>query len=369
MEEKGDVSEDGQIKSINTAVLQAELQELKKEIDLRFDASFCQALGALTTAIVQRIIILFHRQNACVLRQYYDVGILVHFESLLSTMGGELGMVGDMDVSVRMLSRIVVKIEERPVAKATVKMSLYKPKESEKTVPDVETEFRTSILKTGTFEPSPFYLLSIYLPVNLYSNLRGEVREGEEGLIHVIPVLFSQGINEQQSKAIVLKQTELQERINLDSLKWLHFYFSSLGDWLRERRANSLEDNIGNWEHHLKELLHVAEVIESSHREKNSQILSRTADLARKVNGLRLTSCKSAKDRTSMSITWEMARILYENHSLPSSEIQNVAHALRLEGLRLENAWKNTGKKKFAFNSIQRSLIPEEYRAKPEVCV
>ena len=192
------------------------------------------------------------------------------------------------------------------------------------------------------------FLLSFFL---------GEVREGEEGLIHVIPVLFSQGINEQQSKAIVLKQTELQERINLDSLKWLHFYFSSLGDWLRERRANSLEgsfndffiflfidevflilrlsfqkklieyslnlfslflDNIGNWEHHLKELLHVAEVIESSHREKNSQILSRTADLARKVNGLRLTSCKSAKDRSPFFSFLFISLSLSLSLSLPS---------------------------------------------------
>ena len=36
--------------------------------------------------------------------------------------------------------------------------------------------------------------------------------------------------------------------------------------------------------------------------------------------------------------------------------------------MRLDNAWKNTGKKKFAFNKLQRSMIPEEYRAHSEVC-
>ena len=35
---------------------------------------------------------------------------------------------------------------------------------------------------------------------------------------------------------------------------------------------------------------------------------------------------------------------------------------MRLHGVRREIAEKNTGRSKFAFNALQRSLLPREYR-------
>jgi inositol polyphosphate-4-phosphatase len=98
-------------------------------------------------------------------------------------------------------------------------------------------------------------------------------------------------------------------------------------------------------------------------REKTVEILSLSADIARLMNGARLTSCKSAKDRTSMSLTWEQARILSDNHRLPSDEFGVAMSVMRSAGVRRENAYKNIGKNKFAFNSLQLKMIPDIYRA------
>ena len=81
------------------------------------------------------------------------------------------------------------------------------------------------------------------------------------------------------------------------------------------------------------------------------------------MNGGRLTSCKSAKDRTSMSITWEQARLLSTFHSLSPLLLQECMTVMRSAGVRRENAYKNIGKNKFAFNSLQLKMIPDIYRA------
>ena len=52
-------------------------------------------------------------------------------------------------------------------------------------------------------------------------------------------------------------------------------------------------------------------------REKNVDLLLATSEFARLVHAGRATSCKSAKDRTSMSVTLEQARILMTHHGLP----------------------------------------------------
>jgi len=61
-------------------------------------------------------------------------------------------------------------------------------------------------------------------------------------------------------------------------------------------------------------------IIRTSKNEKNVEILPLTADFTRRLHAGRLTSCKSAKDRTSMSITWEQARILNQQYVGGESE-------------------------------------------------
>jgi inositol polyphosphate-4-phosphatase len=84
--------------------------------------------------------------------------------------------------------------------------------------------------------------------------------------------------------------------------------------------------------------------------------------------GCRIICCKSAKDRTAMAITWEQSRILYEEHGLSESTYQLSMNLMRSEGVRRFNVFKNTGQSSYAFNLIQRNLLPTVYRPPESAC-
>ena len=97
-------------------------------------------------------------------------------------------------------------------------------------------------------------------------------------------------------------------------------------------------------------------------KSKHPQIVQESSHLCRLLGAGRATSCKSAKDRTGMSVTLERVRLLSENHGLPEEFVVRTVSTMRSNGVRLENALKNTGKRQYAFNSLQRSLLPDEYK-------
>jgi inositol polyphosphate-4-phosphatase len=95
---------------------------------------------------------------------------------------------------------------------------------------------------------------------------------------------------------------------------------------------------------------------------KNVKVLHVAEDITRALNGLRVTSCKSAKDRTAMAVTLEQARILQQEFHLPSANLQNVLDVMRSEGTRLDNTLKNICIRKYAFNLPQVLALPQLYR-------
>lgn len=95
---------------------------------------------------------------------------------------------------------------------------------------------------------------------------------------------------------------------------------------------------------------------------KNVKVLHCAQDITRALNGLRVTSCKSAKDRTAMAVTLEQTRILQQEFHLPAGNLQNVLDVIRSEGTRLDNTMKNIGKRKYAFSLPQIMTLPQQYR-------
>ena len=80
---------------------------------------------------------------------------------------------------------------------------------------------------------------------------------------------------------------------------------------------------------------------------------------SRSVNGLRVTSCKSAKDRTGMAVTLEQGKLL-ESHGVDRAEIDRAVAVMRGLGVRRTNVQKNTGSPQYSFNAIQRRFLPTE---------
>ncbi len=226
------------------------------------------------------------------------------------------------------------------------------------------------------------------------------------GEITVTPVLFTQGINEMQTIANNTERakTELQDQINLRSLKPLEKYCDLYCRHIlkhaqgsrRQHRKGHMQQGGGDSllssssmmmaalrpsqsvvsssgilrqlsEEDIKsQLSSLRMVIEDAAaslvKTKRPEILTKSSDLCRWINGGRVTICKSAKDRTAMSVTLEQVRILHRFHDLPAYKIASTVAVMRSHGVRIENALKNTGKRHFAFNKLQRYAMPEDYR-------
>ena len=116
--------------------------------------------------------------------------------------------------------------------------------------------------------------------------------------VAVNAVLFTRGINEQQTKARqeaklrkeIRRDLATQDEINADSLKQLRsFILAHAGD--DESPA----------QRQIEQLFRQVEGVESD--SKGAELLQRVAALTRALGGARVTHCKSGKDRTSMSCT------------------------------------------------------------------
>ena len=129
-----------------------------------------------------------------------------------------------------------------------------------------------------------------------------------------------------------------------------------------------------------------------------SALLLRSAHVARLLHGARTTSCKSAKDRTSVYTTLEVATAAVAERVLPGTFnaafahspaaaasnasatsasgadglldadeeralVVQVANELRGEfGVRLGNCVDNMGRPKYSFNALQVQALPPDLR-------
>jgi len=220
---------------------------------------------------------------------------------------------------------------------------------------------------TGSTAAAP-----IFAPV--VTSMDGEAVALSTPLIDVWPVLVTQGVNELQTMANMANKNDLQQDVNLYALNVLQAYHMCFA---RDQRA-ALERAQASSKERLRvssalgslrrDLQSMELMVYSFNAEKNIQLLLLTADLVKRMGGGRIVCCKSAKDRTSMSVTWEQARILYEQHGLSEHDVQSALNLMRTEGVRKLNVIKNTGQSAYAFNVIQRSFLPPIFRPPENAC-
>ncbi|XP_030765811.1 inositol polyphosphate-4-phosphatase type I A isoform X2 [Sitophilus oryzae] len=300
----------------------------------RRDVCFSQALTALVTGLMTKL--WCHKPDPAYVTTLGQLGPLAHFEGLLSYHGNEVDMWGDMSVAIEDL-RTVLFVLVRGASPSV------EPVPSPKV-----SGCRNSLV------------VSLPIPDNLYSLLPSK----QPFSFHVTPVFFNIGINEMASIAESIGATRPQERSNIDNYVRLYEYF------LRYRKINNNCDNArtasgGAQGLPLQEQLMALRTEVDSGKSKNVEVLRLSAQICRQMKGIRFTSCKSAKDRTGMSITLEQCRILSDEYHLAEHEFQKALDCMRSEGCRIENTMKNIGLRKFAFNSVQLLTFPKYYKPPP----
>ncbi|TDG99428.1 hypothetical protein EPR50_G00194160 [Perca flavescens] len=301
----------------------ASIAQGPEHIVQRRHAVFSQALSAVVCGFMLKLF--GGLEDPDFLLQLHSVGLLVQFEGLLSTYGDEVGMLEDMEVGVSDLSTVAFTVSEA------------KSEQPDDLLPTLSGAWGSLVVE-------------VPLPPETFDSLPLEVKDGR--LIRVHPVLFNIGINQQQSLAERFGDSSLQERVNQQSCERLRGYCSTLTDALPHTAGiQSLPDLLSSLDRSVQ-----------TKKRKNVEVLWIAATVCRRVNGVRLTSCKSAKDRTAMSVTLEQCVLLRERHTLSPRHFSTALDCMRRDGCRLENVQKNVGSRKFAFSGVQLLTFPKLYR-------
>ncbi|KAF6306406.1 inositol polyphosphate-4-phosphatase type II B [Rhinolophus ferrumequinum] len=294
-------------------------------LTLRRDVVFSQALAGLVCGFIIKLHTSLHDPGF--LQQLHTVGLLVQYEGLLSTYSDEIGMLEDMAVGVSDLKNVAFKIIEA---------------KSNDVLPVI----------TGRRE---HYVVEVKLPARMFESLPLQIKEGQ--LLHVYPVLFNVGINEQQTLAERFGDVSLQESINQENFELLKEYYTTFMEKMPPDYISQFQE-----QNDLKGFLENLHQNIQAKKRKNVEIMWLAATICRKLNGIRFTCCKSAKDRTSMSVTLEQCSILRDEHQLHKDFFIRALDCMRREGCRIENVLKNIKCRKYAFNMLQLMAFPKYYR-------
>jgi len=356
------------------------LQQLKEAVHLthavkhRRDVCFSQALTSLVSALMSRL--WCNPPDPVFLSVLTQIGPLVCFEGLLSMHGEDVTIINDMIVAIEDLRAVeftLILVENKKNINSKFKSASGKEKPiiasiSSFPLPRV-TGSRTNL---KVMLPVPDWVYTI-LPLQDIKTMT----------FTITPVFFNIGINEKATIAEKLGQNGPQERNNSDNFKILIDYIRRYKKMnlfsLAEKKESNIRHSQNNDEALIDDLMSILKNEVSNKKNKNVDILSLSSQICLKLNGtscsalfyifsqrfysgLRFTSCKSGKDRTGMSATLEEVNILSREFDLADNEYQKALDTLRSDGTRRINCMKNIDVDKYAFNTLQLSTFPRQYR-------
>ncbi|CAG7715934.1 unnamed protein product [Allacma fusca] len=343
---------DGLLKTSRLAHSIFRLQENNEKAQLgyivkyRRDVCFSHALTSLVAGLMSRL--WCRKPDPTFLYVVTRLGPLISFHSFLTYHSHEAEMFSDMIVAIEDLKTVEFV------------MVLYDGKiHGQQGGNSEDSSMNCPMPKVHGSRSTLKVLLPV--PESIFSMLPADSSRSTSFVI--TPVFFNIGINEQATLAERFGNLEPQDKSNLDNFARLNEYFRrykklTLPVKFTSKRNQAVEPNIDS----LLDRMH-QEIL--SKKKKNVEIIHLSSQITRLMMGLRFTSCKSGKDRTSMAVTLEQCQILSQEYDLAEHEYQLALDAFRSEGCRRENTLKNIGQRKYAFNSLQAFALPKLYRPSP----
>lgn len=336
------------------------IQRLKEEaprsavaysLQHRRDVCFSQALTAAITALIARISCNPIEPEFLVTLSH--IGVALGVEGLLTPYRTEAGMWSDMVVAVQDLAAVSFLLV--PFSSADDDDDDDPPTTRPGSIP---AEYLPQI--HGTRESLQ---VAIPVPAAVFSALPPNI--AKQGLVEfrLVPMFFTVGINEQAILADKFSDMSAvfdANKQSFDRLESYHRRYQKLMvDFFPAKRLNEAKRTLSSIISQLQTELMATDKIQ------NIEIHYLAETAVRKMRGLRMTSCKSAKDRTGMAVTLEQTKILSDDFDLTSGEFLRSLNCMRSEGTRIENTMKNVGVHKFAFNRLQLMAFPALYRPPP----
>lgn len=300
----------------------------------RRDVCFSHALTSVVAALMSKL--WCQQRDPNFLHCLSSIGVLAQFSGLLTCHGNEMHMLEDMTAALEDLKHTHFWLE------AATNVCSPKPRVEGNRV-----------------------FLSVVIPTP--ESVMAHIPHKSTSRFHfsIIPVFFNVGINEQVLLAEKFGDQSFQERINHEGVTTLRDYYRHLQKFPLPKHALPRARNIQSKETPVPDLIDQLQSHVRSRKSKDVEILHLAMEVCRRIHGLRFTSCKSAKDRTAMSVTLEQGQILVQDFGLDTKEVPRAVSCMRSEGTRRQNTYKNVGVCKYAFNSLQLMALPRQYRPPP----
>ena len=325
-----------------------------------------QVLTVATNAFLIKLsLILEKNASKDVAKRWLDHGMLIVFESLLSVRGSERGMLEDTMGAVELLGQFSLNV-------------IIRNEDNDENVLDFKGKQIVISLPLSSFEALP----DEYLDLAKENKL----------IISFVPVLFTQGLDIQQSMENILgsesrqetelgsqlmASMELQHHVNVQGVQKMNQYALPLISESEESGQKSSGTDVAaaagrrgvdNSVHPLLKNLN-SHVRYTAKAEKNVNLLLEVERACEALMGTRITFCKSGKDRTGMVMTLEQSRMFGETFNCGQSidRLLQDSAILRKYGARLKICEKNIGRPVYSINKLQTQFLPELLRPPVEV--